>query len=306
VDRTEDGFSGFCEETDILRVAYVGPHFGEEPPITGENGSGTVFLSGCSLKCSFCQNHQISRGGIGSVRTEDALFEEIVGMIRDHGVHNINFVTPDHFIPHLIGVITRLQREGFSIPVVFNLSGYQATGILRAVADCVDIYLPDYKYADSRLAARLSRCPDYPSTALDAISEMVRQKGFLDRGFEGEAPATRGVLVRHLILPGYVENSIQALTALFVEFGSGLPLSLMSQYHPVLPHKDPRLNRRVTGDEFKAVYDHVLDLGFERLFVQYPEESSEAPDHRPDFVPDFAHGDPFSKKNRDVDMGPER
>jgi len=295
VDRTSGSRKGFCKESAQLRVAYIGPHFGEEPPLSGTRGSGTVFFTGCSLRCTFCQNHQISRDGLGKGLDMGELLEKVETMIMGVGVHNINFVTPDHFFPHAFGLITALRQRGHALPMVFNLSGYQSRELIKIAHAHADIYLPDFKYADRNLAERLSRCKDYPDAALSAVEEMIAGKGFLDFFEHDLSLAKRGVLVRHLILPGYVENSLDALTTLFLEFGSRLPLSLMSQYCLVVPHEDPNLNRPLTREEFDRVYAHALDLGFEHLYVQIPEEAQAAnPDTRPAFVPDFRLGRPFS------------
>lgn len=283
-----------CGEGDELRVAYVGPHYGEEPPISGEKGSGTVFFTGCHLRCSFCQNYQISHEGTGRQVSCEDLAREIEEMICAAEVHNLNFVTPDHFLPHVLHTLSLLCDRGQNLPCVFNVSGYQSQELLEAACDSVDIYLPDYKYSDPRLAAYLSRCGNYPKIALEAISKMVRQKGFLDACLNDKKIAKRGVLVRHLILSGHVENSINALTMLFLEFGRKLPLSLMSQYQPVVPQRIPELNRRVYPEEFERVYEHVLSLGFEHLFVQFPgEDEGEKGLARPPFVPDFKKKAPF-------------
>lgn len=294
LERNKLARSGFCGESSDLRIAYVGPHFGEEPPITGERGSGTVFFSGCSLRCSYCQNHQISSGGLGHPVTPGELLGLVEGMIAADRVHNINFVTPDHFFPHVFQIITRLRKMGHGLPMVFNLSGYQSKDMLGAIRDFADIYLPDYKYADSTLAMELSKCRNYPETALEAISEMVRQKGFLDSFETGSPLACRGVLVRHLILPGKEENSRNALTTLFLEFGPHLPLSLMSQYVPAVPQTDRDLNRSLTVAEFDKVYAHALDLGFDRLFVQFPEQVETSENNPSPFLPDFRLTRPFS------------
>ncbi len=296
VDRVQaevDGAKGFCGETGRIRVGYVGPHFGEEPPLTGENGSGTIFFSGCTLQCVYCQNHQISWGGMGETVRSDVLLERIQTMVRRHGVHNLNFVTPDHFLPHVRALVTSLKAKKMGLPVVFNLSGYQSLPWLKAAESSVDIYLPDFKYANSRLAGRLSTCRDYPEIALSAISEMVRQKGFLDVFTGGRTLAKKGVLVRHLILPGYVRNSVNVLNALFLEFGRDVPVSLMSQYTPAVHQRDPLLNETVTGQMFDEVYDHALSLGFEHLFVQFPEKDSDGGVELPLWVPDFQKAEPF-------------
>ncbi len=276
------------------RVAYVGPHLGEEPPITGRNGSGTVFFTGCSLRCSFCQNWQISHEGAGKRMGIRELVHKIGQMIRRYRVHNVNFVTPDHFMPHVIIVIYLLRKKGINIPFLLNTSGYQSVEVLKEIEDYVDIYLPDFKYADKKLGIQLSSCPDYTDMALDAISEMIKQKGFL----KIEDPiAKKGVLVRHLILPGKVKNSIDALSILYGEFGEELPISLMSQYSPVLRQKDPSLNRLLREEEFLQVYNHALELGFRNIFVQFPREVHE---HK-DFIPDFTLDQPFKgNKNKMV------
>jgi putative pyruvate formate lyase activating enzyme len=295
VDRLDGGEQsnvGFCRQDARLRVAYVGPHFGEEPPLTGTRGSGTVFFTGCSLRCSFCQNYQISSEGLGEYLEMEDLFARVEGMIIREQVHNINFVTPDHFFPHVFELVTLLRSKSYALPIVFNLSGYQSVPLLKSAERYVDIYLPDFKYADRDLAKTLSKCPNYPEVALAALSEMISQKGFLDSFDTGDSLAKKGVLVRHLILPGHVKNSLDALTTLFVEFGAELPLSLMSQYVPVTPQKVEALNRYLTGEEFDEVYSHALDLGFRHLFVQFPEDPS-AQD-RPPFLPDFRLDKPFS------------
>jgi putative pyruvate formate lyase activating enzyme len=295
VDRLQEGeksSAGFCRQDAQLRVAYVGPHFGEEPPLTGTHGSGTVFFTGCSLRCSYCQNFQISREGLGEVIELEGLLAKVEDMIIRKHVHNINFVTPDHFFPYVFDLVALLRGRGFALPIVFNLSGYQSLNLLKSAEDYVDIYLPDFKYADPDLAKRLSKCRNYPDAALAALSVMLSQKGFLDCFDTGDPLAKKGVLVRHLILPGYVENSINALTTLFVEFGAELPLSLMSQYVPVTLHEAEALNRHLTGEEFNQVYSHALDLGFQHLFVQFPEEA--ASDTNPPFLPDFRLDKPFS------------
>lgn len=297
VNRTngkESNHLGLCGETHELRVAYVGPHFGEEPPISGKNGSGTVFFSGCSLKCSFCQNYQITHQGLGVSTGLGQLMQKLKKMIHVHQVHNINFVTPDHFFPHVFRLVSLLRDSGLDLPIVYNLSGYQSVALLKIAGDYNDIYLPDYKYSEPSLAAGLSRCPDYPQKAIEAIYEMVRQKGFLDTCSKDNEIARRGVLVRHLILPGKVKNSIDALTSLFVEFGSGLPVSLMSQYHPVLRQKDRDLNRFISSDEFERVYSHAMDLGFENLFIQFPDKGAGCRVGNFPFLPDFRRTEPFS------------
>ncbi|MBA3027532.1 MAG: radical SAM protein [Desulfobacteraceae bacterium] len=293
VDRTRKNSRGFCGESNRLRVGFIGPHFGEEPPISGTHGSGTVFLAGCSLKCSFCQNHQISLEGTGETLSKGEFVTKLEDLIFHQQVHNINFVTPDHFFPHLFEAIGTLKEMGLNTPMLFNTSGYQSLEMLKYAEGFADIYLPDFKYADENLAESLSRCRNYPTVALAALTEMIRQKGFLDVFETGEEVSKKGVLVRHLILPGNVGNSILALTTLFLEFGKKLPISLMSQYSPVGHQKETALNRRLTHEEFTAVYDHVRDLGFENLFVQFLPEPSGDDSENTRFLPDFQKSSPF-------------
>jgi len=299
LDRERVVRSSFCGESSQLRVAYVGPHFGEEPPITGKKGSGTIFFSGCSLKCVTCQNHQISRDGLGKTMPLHELYHRLEDMIRIDGVHNINFVTPDHFFPHVFRLVDLLRRHGQDLPVIYNLSGYQSTASLKQAEEHVDIYLPDFKYADPALSKLLSKCEHYPNVALDAISEMVKQKGFLDAAVRGTDLAQKGVLVRHMILPGEVRNSLDALTSLFLEFGRTLPISLMSQYYPVCPQEKINLNRPITQEEFDEVYSHALDLGYENLFVQFPHKRSSIQSHPPSFLPDFRQKNPFPRRAKE-------
>ena len=290
--RGSSGKKGFCGEHARVRAAFIGAHFGEEPPLTGVNGSGTVFFSGCSLRCGYCQNWQVSHDSLGQYMDMESLLDRGEKMIRSTGVHNINFVTPDHFFPHVFTLVSSLRENGLDLPMVYNLSGYQSMDSLKRAEQFSDIYLPDFKYSDRALAFSLSRAKDYPEVALEALCEMVRQKGFLDSQGKDGAIATKGVLVRHLILPGRENNSINALTTLFIEFGPDLPVSLMSQYHPVGKSLPGPLRRQLKKEEFDAVYAHALDLGFRNLFVQFPEPQTGS---RPSpFLPDFRKAQPFA------------
>ncbi len=282
-----------------MRIALVEPHFGEEPPFTGTKGSGTVFFSGCSLKCSYCQNYQISTDGLGRHWSVDELSAKILQLKEAAGIHNVNFVTPDHFFPHTVLVVSRLREWGFQEPVIYNLSGYQTKESLALIQPCADIYLPDFKYGDSALAAALSRAADYPQVALEAISEMVRQKGFLDpwpdcadQTEPSPEPARRGVLVRHLVLPGHIANSTKALTMLYAEFGHDLPLSLMSQYFPPRSGLPEELSRPLKNEEFLSVLEYAMELGFRRILYQPLDSDPPGELERP-FLPDFTRERPF-------------
>ncbi|MDZ7371255.1 MAG: radical SAM protein, partial [candidate division KSB1 bacterium] len=178
VDRTA-GRLGVCGESADLRIAAIEAHFGEEPPISGTHGSGTVFFTGCTLRCTFCQNYQISCEHLGEVLSVSQTADRLQALSR-RGVHNVNFVTPDHFLPHTLAVVDELRRRGVEIPILYNTSGYCRIDSLRLLDGIADMYLPDYKYSDPELARRLSHASDYPDVALAALQEMVRQVGFLD------------------------------------------------------------------------------------------------------------------------------
>ncbi|MGN1002595.1 MAG: radical SAM protein [Oscillospiraceae bacterium] len=276
--RTENKAGGFCASPETALVTRAAPHYGEEPCISGSRGSGTVFFSGCNLRCVFCQNHAISRGGAGTPVTVDGL-RDIFLRLRDQGVHNINLVTPTHFS----GVIARaLEGLDLGIPVVWNSSGYESVETLRSLEGLVQVYLPDYKYADPALAKALSAAEDYPTVALAALREMFRQVGPFQMDEEGLL--RRGLLVRHLILPGYPENTLRCLDA--VE--DNLPpkkilFSLMSQYTPMpgLPEDFPELRRRVSPEEYERCLSYLDFSEIDHGYCQSPESATD------EMIPDF-------------------
>lgn len=279
VDRGEDG-KGVCQSGGEMRVARAAPHFWEEPPISGERGSGAVFFTGCPLGCVFCQNREISQRGR---RNDGAVFspEELSAVffrLVSQGVHNINLVTPTHFAPL---VREALLYKKLPVPVVYNTSGYESVETLRTLEGLVDIYLPDFKYAQGELARRLSFAPDYPETALSAIGEMVRQAGAPVYGEDGMMQ--KGVLIRHLILPGHTKNSLEALELIAKRF-PGIPVSLMAQYTPPEPFPEgerfPELTRRVTQRELLKVQNRMFELELDG-FVQSRSSSGSR------YVPDF-------------------
>lgn len=280
IDRTKNA-SGFCGESADCRVAFLGPHFGEEPSLTGSKGSGTIFFSGCSSRCFFCQNYQISIRHEGRAISFEDLFSEARALILK-GVHNLNFVTPDHFWPHIRLLCHALKDNGIKIPTIFNCSGYQRPENVEVYSREIDIFLPDFKFAEPALAKMCMGDGQYSQTALKALREMVKRKGFL-RPWDttGAQTADRGVLVRHLVLPGHVENSLKILKLLHGEFGPELPLSIMSQFRPVPTCARRKTFQRVLGrDEYGQVLDLVVKLGFEKNYTQDLKEET-------DFLPDF-------------------
>lgn len=283
-----EGRKGVCGETAQCRVASVGAHFGEEPCFSGTRGSGTVFFGGCPCQCFFCQNHQISAGHLGDLLSPDELFARALALVR-RGVHNINFVTPDHFWPHIEDLCGRLRAAGVTVPFLFNGSGYHRADMIASYAGPIDIFLPDFKFADGALARECMGDVRYPEIALSALRGMVEARGFLDPWDpSGAEPARRGVLVRHLVMPGEVENSLSALRLLRREFGRLLPLAVMSQFRPV-PACDVRgrLTRGVTAAEYDRVRALVDECGFEHVFIQELR-------HDASFFPDFRRAQPFS------------
>ncbi|MCX6997798.1 MAG: radical SAM protein [Kiritimatiellaeota bacterium] len=289
------GQTGFCGESAVCRIAFAGPHYGEEPCFSGARGSGTIFFCGCSSQCFFCQNHQISRGREGRAATEDGLLD-LAENLAKRGVHNLNFVTPDHFWPHIERLGRRLRERGHTLPFLFNSSGYQEPAMVPAYAGIMDIFMPDFKFADPELAHTCMRDRRYPDITREAIRRMVAAKGFLEPwDDEGRIIARRGVLVRHLVLPGYVENTRQVLRLLRAEFGPLLPLSVMSQFRPVETCLEQgHLDRTVTAEEYDQVCDLVGEMGFERVFIQ-PRAGD------PDFLPDFSKQEPFAGNVKQAD-----
>ncbi len=263
------GERGVCGATDTLRLARAALHFWEEPPISGEAGSGTVFFSGCPLKCVYCQNHEISTGNFGIDVSPERL-AQIMLELQDQGALNINLVTATHYAHLLPEAIATARARGLAIPIVFNTSGYERVEAVRELDDLVDIWLTDFKYADAGLGRALSHVPDYPSVAQSALIEMARQ---LERHGGGAARAdgtwTRGIIVRHLVLPGHAEDSCRVLDLIWDAVGD-VPISVMNQYTPnaAMRAAGGELARAVTREEYERVLDHADDLGFTQMFWQ--------------------------------------
>ena len=277
------GELGYCGEGNFLRISRIAPHAFEEPVISGTLGSGTVFFSGCSLGCVFCQNRDISRhGGKGKIMSCDELYDAILEL-QDNGVHNINLVTPTHFSHLLVPLLQKAKSSGeLKIPVVYNSSGYERVETLKSFDGLVDIYLPDLKYYSDELALRYSNAPEYKNIALNAIGEMYRQRGRYRCSPSGDLLLS-GVVVRHLVLPSHRKDSIDLLHTLAERIPpSDILLSLMSQYTPDFALDTPykNLHRRVTSFEYSSVCDVAIALGFDG-FMQ--EKSSAVSDYTPNF-----------------------
>lgn len=261
VDRTR-GQLGFCKMPGQVHAARAGVHYWEEPVISGSFGSGAVFFSGCTLKCAFCQNYDISQENFGKPLTSAELraaFERLI----DEGVQNINLVTPTHFLPDILPAL----EPKLPVPVVYNCGGYESVETLRQLEGKIDVYLPDFKYSDNALAKKLSSAPDYFETASAAILEMYRQVG---KPVLEDDEMKRGVLVRHLVLPGCVDNSLGVLDWVAEHFRSGdILFSLMSQYVPMGRAAEmPPFDRRITELEYDSVLSYMMLLGIEDGYTQ--------------------------------------
>ena len=276
-DRTS-GQTGFCGMPDKIQVARASLHMWEEPCISGTNGSGTVFFTGCNLKCVFCQNHTIAIGQKGKEISPERLAELFL-MLQDKSAHNINLVTPSHYIPGITKALTIAKHQGLAIPVVYNTSGYDSVGSLALLDGLIDVYLPDFKYVSSTLSRRYSHAADYFQAATQSLAEMYRQVG--DPVFEGDM-IQKGIIVRHLVLPGCTEDSKAVIRYLYETYGDHIFISIMNQYTP-LPHvaSYPEINRKVTEAEYDEVVDFAIDLGVEQGFIQEGDTAEES------FIPEF-------------------
>ncbi len=281
VERTaslsSSGNLGFCRMGSAPVAARAALHFGEEPCISGTKGSATVFFSGCNLRCVFCQNEKISHRNYGKEITVERL-REIYGELIRQGAHNLNLVNPTHFLP---AVVSSLSPKP-SVPVVINSSGYESSESLKALEGLADVYLPDFKYAYSDLARRYSKAEDYPQRAMEAIKEMHRQQPRPE--FDENGMMVKGVMIRHLILPGQLENTFEVIDRVRDGFPKGsVYLSLMAQYTPCGDLKDyPELNRTLTEEEYRRAVDYLLYSGIETGFYQERDCASK------DYIPDFS------------------
>ncbi len=271
VDR-DGGALGYCGMKSKPVVARAALHFWEEPPISGSRGSGAIFFSGCSLGCIFCQNASISRGGVGK-ETDAERLASLCLSLQEKGAHNINFVTPTHFMPSVKTAVQIARAGGLSLPIVYNTSSFDRADALREMEGTVDVYLPDFKYVRTELAARYSGAEAYPAVAKAAIAEMVRQCPKAE--YDGDGCLRRGVLVRLLVLPGAAANAKLSLRYLYDLYGDSILYSIMRQYTPREGLPSP-LSRRVTDEEYEDVLSYALRIGIQNAFTQEKESASEA------------------------------
>ncbi len=268
--RLATGFGeGFCGLPALPGICRAEKHMWEEPNISGERGSGTVFFSGCVLRCEFCQNSIISRKSCGKTVDENGLID-IFKQLEEQNVHNINLVSPTPYYPVIIKALKKYKP---SVPVVCNTSGYERAETVKALEGLIDIYLPDFKYSSSEIAKKYSAAADYPAVALEAIREMVRQTGTPIHGSDGMMQ--RGVMIRHLILPNNSENSYGVLDLIADNFPPEIYLSLMAQYFPTGNEKHTELSRKITEEEYEKISSYMMLLGLENGFVQQLESADE-------------------------------
>lgn len=318
----KNGETGVCGQTAAIKAARAALHMWEEPCISGQNGSGTVFFSGCNLGCVFCQNHNIATGKAGIEISIERL-AEIFLELQEKGANNINLVTAGHFVPQVVEALKQAKQQGLFLPVVYNTSSYEKVETLRLLEGYVDIYLPDLKYVDSTISNRYSHAADYFTYASAAIAEMVQQVGEPEFVFERTAGRTesgielpsdekkkvsnqqnnrifdtaeyqerseagesllmkKGVVVRHLVMPGCVEDSKRVISYLLKTYGNQIFISIMNQYTPLPQCREyPELSRRVTEAEYDAVVDYAIELGIENGFIQEGDVAEES------FIPEF-------------------
>lgn len=281
VDRKK-GEKGICGQTENLKVARAALHFWEEPCISGDAGSGAVFFSGCPLHCVFCQNENIANGTVGKEISVERL-AEIFLELQEKGANNINLVTPGHFVPQITKALDLAKQEGLKLPIVYNTSSYETVETIKRLEGYVDIYLPDFKYMSPGLSKKYSHAPDYAEVAKAAIAEMVRQTGkaVFVNGDEDNL-ILRGTIVRHLTLPGCMEDSMQILKYLHETYGDTIYISIMNQFTPLSNlEKYPELNRRITDEEYETLVDYAIDIGIENGFIQEGDTAEES------FIPAF-------------------
>ena len=269
---------GACGATNKLKIAYYSLHKWEEPVISGSNGSGTIFFSNCNMKCIYCQNKKISIDGYGKYISNKKL-EEIMLKLQDMGAHNINLVTPTHYVPQIVSALRKIKGKSLKISVVYNTSSYENVGTIMFLNNLVDIYLADLKYYDDSLAYNYSGCKNYFETATMAIDEMYRQVG--DYSFDKDGLMTKGLIVRVLILPGHVEDAKKIIKYLYMTYKDSIFISIMNQFTPVNTCIYNNLNRKLTDEEYDEVIKYALSLGVTNAFIQEGETADDS------FIPDF-------------------
>lgn len=273
------GQIGYCGMTEEIYAARAALHMWEEPCLSGEEGSGTVFFSGCTLQCVFCQNGAIADGSVGKAVSIERL-AEIFLELQEKGANNINLVTPTHYANQIKKALEKSKKEGLRIPIVYNTSGYETVEAIRGLEEYVDIYLPDFKYISKDLSLRYSNAADYFERASAALEEMVRQKKEIL--YDRRGRMKQGVIVRHLLLPGCLEDAKAVIRYLYQTYGNGIVISILNQYTPLPKTANiPELNRKVTAKEYDELVDYAIALGVENGLIQEGDTAEES------FIPQF-------------------
>lgn len=279
IDRKSGNF-GFCGADDTIKIARCALHFWEEPCISGERGSGTVFFSHCSMKCVYCQNYKISKLGIGKTISINELADSFLYLAKE-GANNINLVTPTHYVPQIIEAVNIAKNKGLNLPIIYNSSGYETVDTIKMLKGIVDVYLPDMKYFDDQYAVRYSSAPNYFKTASHAISEMFAQVGkcvFNEKGI-----IKKGVIVRHLMLPHLLFDSKKIIDYLHTTYGDDIFLSIMNQYTPTsnISENFPELKEKISEEYYNSLIDYALKIGVKNAYIQEGDTAKES------FIPEF-------------------
>lgn len=279
VDRT-NGKSGFCGASDKIKIARASLHHWEEPCLSGTNGSGTVFFSGCNMSCVFCQNSEISHKNKGIEITKERLLD-IFFELKDAGAHNINLVTAGHFLPIVLETVAKAKEKNIDIPFIYNSSAYEKVESIKRADGLTDIYLPDFKYIDNVRAGQYSKTSDYPEVAMASIDEMIRQRPKCI--FDDDGILKSGVIVRHLLLPDGLTESKKVIKYLYEKYGDSIYISIMSQYTPFGDLKNyPELLNKVKFSDYEKLIDYAVKIGVSNAFIQEGDAASES------FIPDFS------------------
>lgn len=278
----KNGQKGYCLSDDSIFIARADLHMWEEPCISGKCGSGTVFFSGCNLRCVYCQNYEIAAGQRGKLVSVSEL-AEIFLILQKKGAANINLVTPDHYVLQIAEAVVTAKEKGLLLPIVYNGSGYEKRDVIRKLSGIVDIFLTDFKYMDGLLAEKYSKAPDYPSVASEALDEMVKITG--EPVFDENHMMQKGTIVRHLLLPAHKKNAKDVIRYVYETYGDRVYISLMNQYTPFERLKKDseykELCRKVTKREYQTVVDYAIDLGVRNAFIQEGDTAKES------FIPEF-------------------
>lgn len=273
------GELGVCSAGDSIRIARAALHLWEEPPISGENGSGTVFFSHCNFKCVFCQNHEISQNYNGATISIERL-SDIFLELQQKGANNINLVTPTHYVPQIVEALDIAKVKGLKLPILYNTNGYDSLDTIKYLDGYIDVYLPDFKYFNNKYAIKYSKVNDYKDNLIPVLKEMIRQTG--STKFDDNGLITKGVIIRHLMLPGLLFDSKKVIDTIYKTFGNQVYISIMNQYTPMFKACEyPEINKRLNSKHYDSLINYASEIGVINGFIQDSEASST------DFVPSF-------------------